>query len=169
MVGTTKMVSKVPSDIPPTITQPICERVSAPAPVARARGTAPSTMAPVVIRMGRRRWDEALTSASTISMPSSRSWLVNSTIKMPCLVMSPTSVMSPICEYTLSEPPLHCSASSAPIMDSGTDTMMTSGSMKLSNCAASTRKMNTSASTKTTPKAPCELLNSREVPFKSVV
>ena len=47
---------------------------------------------------------------------------MNSTIKMPCLVMSPTSVMSPICEYTLSEPPLHCSASSAPIMDSGTDT-----------------------------------------------
>ena len=169
MVGTTKMVSSVPSDMPPTITQPIWVRVSAPAPVASARGMAPSTMAPVVIRMGRSRWAEALTSASTISMPSSRSWLVNSTIRMPCLVISPTSVISPICEYTLSEPPLHLSASSAPIIDSGTDTMMTSGSMKLSNCAASTRKMNTSASTNTTPSAPCEFLNSREVSFRSVV
>ena len=41
--------------MPPTITQPICVRLSAPAPVASASGTAPSTMAPVVIRIGRRR------------------------------------------------------------------------------------------------------------------
>ncbi|MNV94550.1 hypothetical protein D3C71_1893590 [compost metagenome] len=67
------------------------------------------------------------------------------------------------------EPPLHFSASSAPIIDSGTDTMITSGSIKLSNCAASTKKMNTSANTNTMPNAPCELLNSREVSLRSVV
>ena len=85
------------------------------------------------------------------------------------MVISPTRVMSPICEYTFSEPPLHCSASSAPVMDRGTASMMTSGSTKLSNCAASTSRMNTSASTNTTPSAPWELRNSREVPFRSVV
>ena len=37
------------------MTQPICWRLSAPAPLASASGTAPNTMAPVVIRMGRRR------------------------------------------------------------------------------------------------------------------
>ena len=78
-------------------------------------------------------------------------------------------MIRPICEYTLSEPPDHFSASSAPIIDSGTDSMMTSGSTKLSNCAASTRKMKNSASTNTMASAPCELRNSREVPFSSVV
>ena len=37
------------------MTQPICCRLSAPAPLASASGSAPSTMAPVVIRIGRRR------------------------------------------------------------------------------------------------------------------
>ena len=41
--------------MPPTITQPICWRLSAPAPCASASGTAPSTIAAVVIRIGRRR------------------------------------------------------------------------------------------------------------------
>ena len=49
MVGTTKIVSKVPKLIPPTITQPICLRLSAPAPEAIAKGIAPNTIAPVVI------------------------------------------------------------------------------------------------------------------------
>ena len=44
--GHHKMVSKVPSDMPPTITQPICERVSAPAPVARARVPRPAPWRP---------------------------------------------------------------------------------------------------------------------------
>ena len=39
----------------------------------------------------------ALTTASTMSSPCSRSWLANSTIRMPCLVIRPTSVIRPIC------------------------------------------------------------------------
>src|SRR5215831_4095221 len=54
-VGTTNSVSSVPKVMPPTITQPICIRDSAPAPDATASGTEPSTMAPVVIRIGRSR------------------------------------------------------------------------------------------------------------------
>src|SRR3569832_692298 len=90
IVGTTKMVSSVPSDMPPTITQPIWMRLSAPAPCAVASGTAPSTIAPVVIRIGRRRCDAAFATASTSSSPNSRSWFANSTIRMPCLVIRPT-------------------------------------------------------------------------------
>jgi len=96
MVGTTKMVSKVPKLMPPTMTQPICLRLSAPAPLAKANGTAPHTMAPVVIKMGRKRKVADCLTAANNSMPSVRSWLANSTIKIPCLVISPTKVMRPI-------------------------------------------------------------------------
>ena len=133
------MVSSVPRLMPPTMTQPICWRLSAPAPVASASGMAPSTMAPVVMRMGRRRSVAASVTASTLLLPASRSWLANSTIRMPCLVIRPTRVMSPIWLNTLSVPPVNLSASSAPSMDSGTLSMMMSGSTKLSNWAASTR------------------------------
>src|SRR5215470_3764367 len=51
----TNSVSNVPSRRPPTTTQPIAWRDSAPAPWASASGTAPSTMAAVVIRIGRKR------------------------------------------------------------------------------------------------------------------
>ena len=77
-------------------------------------------------------------------------------------------MISPICEYTFSVPPVSCSASSAPTIDSGTDSRITNGSTKLSNCADSTRKMNTSASTNTRPSAPLDERNSRDTPFSSV-
>jgi hypothetical protein len=162
------MVSSVPTVMPPTMTQPICWRLSAPAPLASANGSAPRTMAPVVIRMGRRRKADASTTASITDLPCWRSWLLNSTIRMPCLVMSPISVIRPICEYTFSVPPVNFIASSAPSIDKGTLSRMTNGSMKLSNCALSTRKMNSSASTNTTPRAPLEALNSRLTPLSSV-
>ena len=167
-MGTTKIVSNVPIDMPPTMTQPICCRLSAPAPVANASGIAPSTIAPVVIRIGRSRRLAASTTAVIASLPSRRSWLLNSTIRMPCLVIRPTSVINPICENTLSVPPESCNAASAPTIDSGTDSRITSGSTKLSNCADSTRKMNSRASTKTTPSAPDEARYSRLTPFSSV-
>src|SRR5690606_5428442 len=73
--GTTSKVNSVPSISPPTRTQPICWRDSAPAPCETASGSVPSTMAPVVMRMGRSRSTLASTTASIISRPWSRSWL----------------------------------------------------------------------------------------------
>jgi len=67
--GTAKRVKKVPPRSPPTSTHPICWRLSAPAPVASASGIAPSTIAPVVIRMGRRRMAVALKMASRTDSP----------------------------------------------------------------------------------------------------
>ena len=50
----------------------------------------------------RKRVEETLDlmniAASTGLSPASRFWLANSTIRMPCLVISPTRVTSPICE-----------------------------------------------------------------------
>ena len=168
MVGTTNMVSSVPRLMPPTMTQPIWRRLSAPAPVASASGKAPSTMAPVVIKMGRRRCAADFLIAARVSSPCSRNWLANSTIKMPCLVINPTSVIRPIWLNTLSVPPDHLSAIRAPAIESGTLSRITNGSTKLSNCAASTRKMKNSASTNTSDKESADLRNSRLEPLRSV-
>ena len=64
--------------------------------------------------------------------------------------------------------PVKCKASKAPTIDSGTAIRMMKGSMKLSNCAASTRKMNSTASTNTTPSAPLLSRNSRLTSCRSV-
>jgi hypothetical protein len=68
----------------------------APAPLASASGIAPLTIAPVVIRIGRRRSEAASTTASCTLRPSPCRRFANCTIRMPCLVMSPISVTSPI-------------------------------------------------------------------------
>jgi hypothetical protein len=55
-------------------------------------------MAAVVIRIGRRRSTAASRTASSSGSPRSRNWFANSTIRMPCLLIRPTRVISPICE-----------------------------------------------------------------------
>ena len=61
-----------------------------------ASGMAPSTMAPVVIKIGRKRMVAASLTATMVLLPLPRIWLENSTIKMPCLVIKPTKVIKPI-------------------------------------------------------------------------
>ena len=58
---------------------------------------------------------------------------------MPFLAASPTSITMPIWLNKFSVPPVIHSPISAPSTASGTVNMITSGWMKLSNCAASTR------------------------------
>ena len=55
------------------MTSPMGMRDSAPAPTARASGNAPSTIAPVVIRMGRNRIVDASITASISASPLARS------------------------------------------------------------------------------------------------
>ena len=78
------------------MTQPMALRASAPAPVDQASGRAPPIVAIEVIRIGRRRCTEDWITASRVLRPRSRSWLANSTIRMPFLVMSPISRIMPI-------------------------------------------------------------------------
>ena len=71
-------------------------RLAAPAPVAVRSGIKPGTIAAVVIRIGRSRMRAAISIAERLSSPSlSCSSLANSTIRMPCLVISPTRVNRP--------------------------------------------------------------------------
>ena len=92
-----------------------------------------------VIRIGRRRCSEASSMARILSSPASCFWLANSTIRMPFLATSPISMMMPIwlkMFIVWSAPHMK---TSAPAMASGTVSMITSGSLKLSNCAARIR------------------------------
>ena len=57
---------------------------------------APPIVAIEVIRIGRRRSTEASITASRVLRPRSRSWLANSTIRMPFLVIRPMSRIMPI-------------------------------------------------------------------------
>ncbi|MNO02588.1 hypothetical protein D3C81_2230450 [compost metagenome] len=78
------------------MTVPMSNRLTAPAPVAMINGTMPNTIAAVVINTGRRRMDAASSTASRADRPLSlRNWLANSTIRIPCLLISPISVTSP--------------------------------------------------------------------------
>ncbi|MNT86465.1 hypothetical protein D3C72_2267600 [compost metagenome] len=97
-MGSTNRVKKVPINMPETITTPRPKRLLAPAPEANSSGTRPTTMAAVVIKIGRKRICAALRMAV---MRSSRSCtcnsLANSTIRMPCLLIKPIRVTRPIC------------------------------------------------------------------------
>ena len=63
--------------------------IGSPAPLASTNGTAPSTVAITVMRIGRSRHEASTTCA--MDLPSLRSWLANSTMRMPFLAMSPIS------------------------------------------------------------------------------
>ena len=81
--------------MPEKITMPIAARVSAPAPKDSMSGMAPAAVVMAVMRMGRRRVAEAWMMASIFDRPLSWRWLANSTMRMPFLETSPTSVMRP--------------------------------------------------------------------------
>ena len=76
--GTTNNENKVPINIPPIITTPICILADEPAPSANAKGTAPTTIAAVVIKIGRILNIALLITASSLLMPCSLNWLANS-------------------------------------------------------------------------------------------
>ena len=84
--------------MPPNTVVPIDWRLAAPAPVAIISGTTPRMKAKAVIRIGRSRSRAASIAASTISRPSSRRRLANSTIRIAFLAASPISMTKPICE-----------------------------------------------------------------------
>ncbi len=84
--------------MPEAITTPIEKREAAPGPFAISIGIIANTSAAVVINTGRRRMPVAASIASRLLMPCSIcSLLANSTIRMPCLEITPTNVTRPTC------------------------------------------------------------------------
>jgi len=73
-------------------------RLAAPAPLAIRSGTMATTMAAVVIRIGRSLTAAASSMAARRLNPlSAWSLLAKSTIRMPCLEIRPIRVTMPIC------------------------------------------------------------------------
>ena len=94
--GVRNSVATVAKPSPPTMIQPSAWRASEPAPLRSSSGRPPSTVATMVITTGRRRISAALRMASRTDWPASRSWLANSTIRMPFFDIRPTSMTRPI-------------------------------------------------------------------------
>ena len=88
--------STVEASIPPNTVVPRDCRLAAPAPAATTSGDTPRMNASAVIRIGRSRSFTACIAASSTVLPSSRSRLANSTIRMAFLADSPISITSPI-------------------------------------------------------------------------
>ncbi len=89
-------VNAVAINMPAKMTMPMLSRLFAPAPEAITNGNAPAAVASDVMTMGRRRILAASMIASSKLRPSSRNWLVNSTIRMPFFAARPTSMTMPI-------------------------------------------------------------------------
>ncbi len=115
------------------------ERNSLPVPRPSAVGSMPSTMAALVMRMGRSRRGPALRTASAAESPSRTCWSAPSTRRMPFLVTRPMSRMIPMSEPMLTELPVRKSARVAPTSAKGSAAMMVSGWRNDSNWLASTR------------------------------
>ncbi|MNS90521.1 hypothetical protein D3C72_1245750 [compost metagenome] len=96
MAGTISKVTRVASDNPKKTTVPTAIRLSYPAPMETISGTAPMMAVSEVIRMGRSRRTEPAMMASSKDSPRWRSWLMNSTMRMPFLVTMPISMIIPI-------------------------------------------------------------------------
>ena len=134
-----------------------------------AKGNAPRLMARLVIIIGRNLATDASITAGTFLLPANCFLLAKSTIKIPFLVTRPISIIIPICEKIFSVWLNNHNESTAPAMANGTVTMMVKGSIKLSNCAASTRKISTSARIKAKEVLPELSAKSRDEPLSDVV
>ena len=99
----------------------------------------PKIIAAVVIMIGRSRVRPAVISAVRRSMPRPRSTLVKSTSRIAFLVTRPISMIRPISDMMLMVSPVSTSMPAMPTIDSGSDSMIASGSMNDSNCAARIR------------------------------
>ena len=133
------IVRNVDTSIPPTTAVPIAILWFAPSPVAMASGRRPRMVDTLVMRIGRRRWSDALLMASILLSPFSCFWFANSTMRIPFFATRPMSMMIPIwLKMFIVMSPKYMKMS-APAMANGTVSMMVNGSLKLSNCAARIR------------------------------
>jgi len=96
--------------------------------------------------MGRNRVRPARISASRRLSPSARRVLAKSTSRMAFLVTRPMSMMSPMSDMMFTVSPVRNNMPAMPTTDKGSDSMMASGSMNDSNCAARIRYTRITAS-----------------------
>ena len=152
--GSTNSVNNVPTDMPVAITSPISNRLTAPAPVARISGTMPKTMAAVVIKTGRKRIAAASSTASRTDQALVLAQLVSELDDQdPVLADQPDQRHQAHLGVDIQRRDAKEQRDQRAADRNGTVTRITSGSRKLSNCAASTRKMIASARPNVDPQA----------------
>ena len=133
MTGVVNSVSNWLTISPPTMARPSGRRSSAPTPVLSISGTAPSSAAIVVIRIGRRRSRLAWWIASRGPLPSSRSASsAKSTIMIAFFFTIPISSTMPMMPMMSRSCPVTQSRISAPIPAEGRVERMVTGWTKLS-------------------------------------
>ncbi len=118
---------KVTPSMPLKTVTPSGTRISAPAPLATARGTTPRIKAKAVMRIGRKRVRDASTMASTRLMPESSSCLANSTTRIAFLAARPIKTTNPIWAKMLLSSPTSHKPKSAERMHMGTISKIASG------------------------------------------
>ena len=136
--GVTSRVRKVELMTPPMMPTAIGPRNSEPEPFERAVGSMPSTMAALVIRIGRRRAGPASRTASVGVLPSRTATTAWSTRRMPFFVTRPMRSMMPIMMPIDIAHPVTKIAIIAPTIASGSAIMIVIGCTNDSNCDAST-------------------------------
>ena len=92
----------------------------------------PAPIAKVVMRIGRKRVSAASRRAAWNSTPLSRSWLANSTMRMPFLAARPMMVTRPTLKYTSFGIPTNVAAATAPSAPIGTISSTDMGIFQLS-------------------------------------
>ena len=125
--GTINTVKHIELLKPPTNAQPKPFFQEAPAPVAKATGKRPITIAKVVIKIGRRRSLPAAISASNVFLPSAFSLLAKSTISIEFLLTKPIITTKPIMVKMVKELWDNAKAKNAPMKDIGIAKRTTKG------------------------------------------
>lgn len=134
--GITSKVSRVALVRPPITVMARGPCTSAPSPMPSARGTSPSTVVAVVMRMGRIRRRPALRTAASRSSPSSRRRLIASTRTMALLTTTPASTMTPMRTTTEMAEPVTARPATVPTRARGTVSRMTKGWSRFSKMLA---------------------------------
>ena len=131
--------SRVELITPPMTAIAIGARNSLPSLLLMAVGSMPSTMAALVMRMGRKRSGPASSTAWSGASPCSRTrTMARSMSRMAFFVTRPISSTMPIKAPIAMVLSVRNSARTPPTRASGNVSMIVSGWRKLSNCDAST-------------------------------
>src|SRR5208282_4702116 len=133
--GTMNTVSTTETANPPMMARANGAYASLPVPSFMAIGSNPTTVAKEVTRMGRNWLRHARETASRNGRLSSRSRLVNSTMRMLLDTTIPTTITTPINDITLRVVPVTNSISNTPVNPVGTASKINSGSVNDLNCA----------------------------------
>ena len=124
--------------------------IAEPAPIPKASGSIPATVARAVMAMGRKRRRPAWIIASSAEKPKFRKRCSASRSRMPFLATMPMTMIIPMREATLKEVLVIRRARKPPKLESNAEARMAVGAEKVRNSKSRTANKSSSARNKTT-------------------